>query len=159
MVKLNLGCGNTSKEGYINVDRVLNKTVDKIVDLNITPYPWKDNSIEEINIDQVVEHITLPIDVFLFECYRILKPNGVMHLSTPNFYHWKNRLAILFRNSSIDAYHPYHVKMILPDELLQRMYKMGFDTHLVITGRARTLKWFLPDLLISNIIIEARKRP
>ena len=38
-MRLNLGCGNKPIEGYINIDSIKGKYVDKVLDLNKTK--WK----------------------------------------------------------------------------------------------------------------------
>lgn len=44
----NLGCGNRKREGWHNVDKVADCEPDEIVDLESLPWPWRDNSVDEI---------------------------------------------------------------------------------------------------------------
>jgi len=72
-MKLNLGGGNKRFEGFINVD--LYGDVEIHHDLNKAPYPFKDNSIDEIISEHCLEHLDKP-DLFWKEVHRILKPKG-----------------------------------------------------------------------------------
>lgn len=56
LLKLDLGCGNTPKEGYEGVDIAGDKATHK-VDLFKFPWPFEDNSVEEINLSHFMEHI------------------------------------------------------------------------------------------------------
>jgi SAM-dependent methyltransferase len=85
-MKLNLGSGIRPKEGYVNVDVVDHPAVDQVVDLNKLPWPWEDNSIEEIQAIDVLEHLAplgrvqgqLNIIAVMGEIHRVLKPDGVL---------------------------------------------------------------------------------
>jgi predicted SAM-dependent methyltransferase len=55
-MKLNLGCGSDYRQGYINVDRV-SGVADVVHDLNVFPYPWSDNSVDEIVARHILEHL------------------------------------------------------------------------------------------------------
>jgi len=46
--KLHLGCGKIIKEGYVNLDIQKLPGVDVIHDLNKFPYPFKDNSFQNL---------------------------------------------------------------------------------------------------------------
>lgn len=56
-MKLNLGCGKDKKEGYVNIDSSDEVKPDKIWNLEKTPFPFRENSVEEIIAEHVLEHI------------------------------------------------------------------------------------------------------
>jgi predicted SAM-dependent methyltransferase len=74
-MKLNLGCGGNRLEGFENHD----------ADVDISkPLPWPDNSVDFILIEHCWEHIDSHAALrCLDECYRILKPGGVLRLCVP----------------------------------------------------------------------------
>lgn len=81
ITKLNLGCGKAKLIGWVNVDNW--GDVDLKHDLNEFPYPWDDNSVDEILMNHVLEHIPNWWDAFR-ECARILKPGGVLRINVPD---------------------------------------------------------------------------
>jgi len=46
--KLNLGCGDDYKDGYVNLDWNKNARADLYHNLNQIPYPFPDNTFDEI---------------------------------------------------------------------------------------------------------------
>ena len=82
--KINLGCGSTPKEGYINVDIIDFNWVDIVHDLNEFPYPFEDDSIDEINMDSIFEHLKDPIKV-VEELWRICKDRSKIHIKTSHY--------------------------------------------------------------------------
>ena len=62
-------------------------------DLN-SDFPLKDETVDIISSDQVIEHLT-NVDNFMKEVYRVLKPEGYAVISTENLSAWHNVLAIL----------------------------------------------------------------
>ena len=83
-MKLNLGSGNNPKEGFINIDRVKTDKVDLVFDLNDFPYPFKDNSVDEIYCRHFLEHLN-DFDTALREFHRILKKEGTLEIIVPDF--------------------------------------------------------------------------
>lgn len=84
-VIINLGCGRTRIPGSTGVDQVLIPGfVDVVHNLNELPYPFEDNTADEIHFYHVIEHLDDPIKK-LEEIHRILKPGGVLHLRCPHF--------------------------------------------------------------------------
>ena len=86
-MKLNLGSGSKILDGYINVDKYDYYKPDIIHDLEVFPYPFEDNSIEEILLSHVLEHIGQSPEVFLNiikELYRICKNNSVIKIKVPH---------------------------------------------------------------------------
>ena len=86
MKKLNLGCGSTVMDGFVNVDYVKKDGVDIVHDLEKFPYPFEDNSVDFILMDNVMEHLVDTVGV-MKECYRILKPGGKIKLVFPYHQH------------------------------------------------------------------------
>lgn len=76
MRKIQFGCGENRLEGWENFDN----------DLDVTklPLPFPDGCADRIMAEHLGEHLTGPeLLRFLDECYRILKPGGVMRLCCP----------------------------------------------------------------------------
>lgn len=84
--RLIVGCGkNTIKEDQENdvfLDIRKFDNVDVVHDLNITPWPFKDNSFIHVSASHVVEHLNSLLD-FMNEAHRIIAPGGSLYLTTP----------------------------------------------------------------------------
>lgn len=83
-MKLNLGSGRKGKEGYVNVDMLKIGDVDIVHDLNKIPYPFKDDSADEIMAKAVCEHLN-DMEAFMNECHRILKKEGKLIVTVPHY--------------------------------------------------------------------------
>ena len=85
-VILNLGCGKTYIKNAINVDFFETGYCDKVLDLSKLPWPWEDNSIDEVYLLHFIEHFDSDRVIAIFkEIYRILKVNGLLHIQCPHF--------------------------------------------------------------------------
>ncbi|MDO8460021.1 MAG: methyltransferase domain-containing protein [Nanoarchaeota archaeon] len=82
--KLNLGCGNDIRRGYLNLDFESFSGVDMVHDLNKFPYPFPDNSFKEIIMQNILEHLSNPYKVML-EIHRISSPGARVFIRTPHF--------------------------------------------------------------------------
>ena len=86
-MKLNLGSGSKILEGYTNVDKYDYYKPDIVHDLEIFPYPFKDNSVDEILLSHVLEHIGQSPEIFLGivkEFYRICRNNSLIKIIVPH---------------------------------------------------------------------------
>lgn len=83
-MKVNIGCGAQIKDGFIGVDILQFPGVDIVHDLNVFPYPFMDNEIDEVWMDQVLEHLSEPVKV-IEELYRICKNDAVITIGVPYF--------------------------------------------------------------------------
>lgn len=107
LVKLDLGSGQSPREGFEGVDVAQAEGVTHVVDLWKFPWPWADNSVDELHCSHFIEHIPMeyvgerhrskdldPVArtphagkdlffAFFDECFRILKHDGSMTVITP----------------------------------------------------------------------------
>ena len=80
---INFGSGNTKMKGAINVDHIKLKYVDKVFDFEKFPYPFKENSADEIHMYFVLEHLDKHLEV-MQELHRILKRGGLLYIRVPH---------------------------------------------------------------------------
>ncbi|MCX5749182.1 MAG: methyltransferase domain-containing protein [Candidatus Saganbacteria bacterium] len=85
-IRLNIGCGNDIRPGYINCDKVAIEGVDKAVDLDAR-LPFEDNSVNEIVLIDVLEHVQDFIGS-MEELCRILEKNGRLIIQVPYWNSW-----------------------------------------------------------------------
>jgi hypothetical protein len=84
-MKLNLGCGSQILEGWVNVDKF--GTPDQVFDLETFPWPWADNSVDEILLSHVLEHLGQTPLVFITimrELYRVCRDGASLHIRVPH---------------------------------------------------------------------------
>lgn len=91
-MKLHLGAGTEILEGYINTDIVELPGIDHVFNVMHFPWPYEDNSADEIKAKDLIEHLPTHTNEyensllkFLEECYRILKPGGLLWIQTPGW--------------------------------------------------------------------------
>lgn len=90
LVKLDLGCGKTKKDGFLGVDAIKFEGVDVVADLRDT-WPWADGSVDEVHCSHFLEHLTGSERVHFFnELYRVLKPTSKAVIICP---HWSSERA------------------------------------------------------------------
>lgn len=83
-VKLNLGCGNKIKKGYLNIDIKKTEKNVFVYDLRKYPWPWKNYSVDEIFMQHFFEHID-NLNIFFEELRRIGKKNCAVKIIVPYF--------------------------------------------------------------------------
>lgn len=77
-MKLNLGCGKDLWEGWVNIDWVDAPGVDMVLDIS-KPLPLPNNSISEVLVSHVLEHI-IDWESVIIEIWRILEPGGTLKI-------------------------------------------------------------------------------
>lgn len=82
--KLNLGCGEFKKKGYVNVDYYSVSEPDVKHDLEKFPYPFEDNQFELVEADHLLEHLSNPFQV-MKELHRITKNGALIKIKVPHF--------------------------------------------------------------------------
>jgi len=83
-MKLNIGCGNKSIDGYVGVDKFQCAAADYICDIENEKLPFDDGSVGAIMLDNVIEHFG-DIPKVINELIRVSKKGGVIKIITPHF--------------------------------------------------------------------------
>lgn len=82
--RLHIGCGGNILEGWLNSDYLPNSK--EVIHLDATkPYPFDNNEFDCIFSEHMIEHVLFSQGhQMLAECFRVLKPNGKLRISTPD---------------------------------------------------------------------------
>jgi hypothetical protein len=109
-LKLDLGCGKNKQAGFIGVDSIAFDGVDTVLDLTsrdikvynsdgvptawagsiipFKPWPWPDDSVEEVFSSHFVEHLTGTERIHFFnELGRVMKKGAKATIITPDWSH------------------------------------------------------------------------
>lgn len=116
---LNLGAGKKLRSDAINVDLTKFPGIDLQYDLCRMPWPWESNSVDGIYLSHILEHFRQQ-EIFLNECYRILKPGGFLRITAPHS-SCITSVGCLghYRTYSYNTFHEYLAsKWYMFDELL-----------------------------------------
>lgn len=83
MNKLNIGCGNDYKEGWINLDRGQCRS-DVKHDLHDVPLPFESNYFDHVLMQHILEHVRKSdfVDI-VRDIYRICKPGATIDIRSP----------------------------------------------------------------------------
>ena len=82
MKRLNLGCENEYKEGWVNLDFDKNTKADIYHDLNKYPYPFEKDAFDEVLASMILEHLDNPLKS-IKELYKISKHKCKIYISVP----------------------------------------------------------------------------
>jgi SAM-dependent methyltransferase len=80
---INFGCGSKRLSGWLNIDR-RKEVADKVLDLDTSPYPFKSDTADKVNSDNVLEHLQKRSQV-IGEFHRILKTGRSCIVKVPRF--------------------------------------------------------------------------
>ena len=84
-LKLNLGCGKSKMDGYTGVDISPDCGADIVHDLAVFPWPFDDDSVDEVHASHFLEHIAGPDRMaFMNELWRVLKVDATATIITPH---------------------------------------------------------------------------
>lgn len=103
--RLNVGSGEYSLEGWINLDA--DAAMEPDVCVQVPPLPFQDGELDEIYAGHFLEHLThQEAEAFLAECYRTLKPGGKLGILVPD----TREIMRRYLDGALDAVeYPYRV--------------------------------------------------
>ena len=121
-MRIEIGSGEYPKDGYTHMD-CREGLPHQEVTASIFDMPFEDNSIEEIALSLVLEHIpTNEVSKALSEIYRVLEVGGIVKISVPNL--------IELSQMVLDKSHPFEVLVIWfygGQDYPENFHKTGFS--------------------------------
>jgi len=83
-MNLYFGCGKHRIKGFIGIDKIKTEAVDIILDMNVFPYPFRNDSIEKVNLINILEHLANTVSV-MEEIWRICKNEALVTIGVPYY--------------------------------------------------------------------------
>ena len=119
--------------GFDGVEETIDLPFDN-VNVEMEPLPYPDASFDHVIFCEVLEHMTNDPMTALMELKRVLKPGGVMVLTTPNAARLENVVAFIEGRNMYDQYSGYgpygrHNREYTRHELHMLMEHCGFDVE------------------------------
>lgn len=89
-LRLDIGCGQNKKPGFHGVDQFAMPGVDTVFSIGFEPWPFADNSVDEVHSSHFIEHLSNLNDKwerthFFNEMWRVMKAGAKATLIFP---HW-----------------------------------------------------------------------
>lgn len=111
------------------------KYLDESFCFDVEDCNWPEELIDKkfdcIIASEVIEHLFQPNN-FLANVKKLLKPQGVLILTTPNFLFWKNRFKMLFGKFEYEDsgfYDKGHISFFTRNSLNKELEKAGFQVE------------------------------
>jgi SAM-dependent methyltransferase len=123
-MKINLGCGNKVRPGYVGVDRYFCAAARVLCDIDRS-LPFRDSSIDEVHLDNVIEHVA-DIAQLVRELVRVAKDGATLTIVTPHF----SSLA-----SWRDPTHRYHLSYFSMDHFEGKYLREDLQGRVVVSER------------------------
>lgn len=114
------GDGHPEYAGYVSVDIEPGQHLHVVHDLR-QPIPLPDGSVDRMHTEDFLHYLSREdMASMLRECYRLLRPGGLLRISLPDYAHPKDRI---FLAQGSDPRHPRHLvltdRRVLEDMLRQ----------------------------------------
>ncbi|HYX21290.1 MAG TPA: methyltransferase domain-containing protein [Thermoanaerobaculia bacterium] len=172
--RLHVGCGQEAIAGWINIDNQPLGGVDRVLDVR-GGLPF--TGVSAIYAEHFIEHLEFDDALaFLAECRRVLAPEGVLRLSTPNLdwvlttqYRWQGVTApdrvldCMKLNRSFRAWgHQFLYNQEALAAVLRNagfahvsFHRYGESEHPELRGLERHERWEERDGLLHVLVAEA----
>jgi len=135
-IRLDLGCWDSKKKGFLGVDMLKGPTVDIVHDLT-TGIPYKDEEVDEIYTSHFLEHVPNP-EFLIKEIYRVLKKGSKATIIIPHF-------------TNPGAYTPLHKTYWSYSSIDKKILKYYMDCDFK-SVKVRLNSRILPKLGVNKIV-------
>lgn len=125
------------------------------------PLPFGDAAFDAVVSIDGIEHLERPFD-FVRECHRIVRPGGVLIISTPNISALRSRWRWLltgFHNkgkvplNERDANPWHHLNLLSFAALRYLLHRQGFRLTAITTNRIKPVSWlYLPLWPVAALV-------
>lgn len=109
------------------------------------PLPFRDASLAAVVAGELIEHLFDPI-ALLKEAERILRPGGILVVTTPNTATLQDRVRFLFggRPRQLDRVDPHrlHISHSTPSSLRRDLENTGFEQ---LSFKSNFVRWYFPS--------------
>lgn len=133
-------------------------------DIETEKLPFSSNAFNAVTFNEVFEHLRINPIQTMGEIFRILKPCGVLLLSTPNLTSLRGWVDFIFKNKApgniFNEYlklqklgHMGHVREYTPVEVCDFLQKIGFEIEEVIYRGTFTPRSFWKRSIVSMILV------
>ena len=135
-------CNDLSHKCLDSLQKLGLKTVSFDLDDNSKPYPFTDGEFDAIISLATIEHL-YNIDNFFHQAKRILKDDGYIYISVPNYNGLNYLLPLLFKGKTFhDPLHPKekyefygHLRYFTHLSLIKYISSFGFTVEAVYLGK------------------------
>lgn len=129
------------------------------LNVEVNTFPYKEQSFDVVLLCEVLEHFTNDPLHALLEIKRVLKPNGILILTTPNVARVENISRLLSGENIYDPYSGYgplgrHNREYTPDELKTFLKHAGFKIETLFTSdvHANIAEHFMPTAQFQHLL-------
>ena len=132
-------------------------------------FPVEDEGYDLVTAGEIVEHM-IDETAFVRECRRVLKPKGVLILTTPNLSYLVNRVLVALGRMPKFVYEPYHYHFHIRTTLVELLECNGFKvehvsaSHVLYSRRLHWTGWAFEKLADwfptfgAHLIVYARRK-
>lgn len=161
-----LGCDAVAYEGFPSDPRA----ELRLADLDRPPFPLEDGCADAVVAIETIEHLENP-RAFLREALRIVRPGGLLVVTTPNQLSLISKLTLVVKNEfnafqEAPGLYPAHITALLEIDLLRIARECGaVDATIGYTDSGRmpgsTRHWpsFLRGRWFSDNVLLVARRP
>lgn len=141
------------------------KVLDRVYEFDIEgQWPREIGTFDLVLLPEILEHVFDP-EAVLRSVRTVLKDDGAIIITTPNFMTWTNRLRFLFGRFAYKSEGMFdfgHIRWFtyryLKEVLAITGFKFVAERHIIFPGKLTRLLKYLPGIFAFQFVVKATKR-